>query len=634
VHIFALMLLVPVVAGLLGYLFNRLRNEFSFIGAIVALYYAVRVFIQSRHAEVSYEIAKVAGIPVALRADALSGFILLCVAGFAVLILLFSLRYMRDREGARGFFFFVMLGLACSNGVLLAANLLVMLFFWGVLLIVLYGLLLPGREGSEKVAAKALVIVGLSDFAMMLGIVLVAVRFGWIDMAPPAPMPLHEPAAIAGFLLIAAGALAKAGSMPLHSWIPAAAETAPASVMAYVPASLDKLLGIYLLTRLSVSIFDITSNLAIRNTLMVIGVVTILGAVMMALVQKRIMKLLSFHAVSQVGYMVLGIGTGIPVGIAGGLFHMLNHSIYKAGLFLSAGSVEMWGKTDEIDELGGLAGRMPVTFLSFLVAAMAIAGVPPLNGFVSKWMVYQGVIELAREGNKLYPIFLVAAMLGSVLTLASFLKLIHSIFLGQRPAALARTREAGFAMWLPPVVLAALCIIFGVFAYQIPLRGLVYPSLPLLVEPIGTWQPVLTTLLVLASLGIGLLIYLCGTARRTTPARTFVGGEMIADDEESRVTGTAFYTPVKHLPILDELLKYGDRGAFDIYNWLTGTLRAIGLIARQLVDRVLTALFEFVGAVVRLAGSGLSYIQNGSLPLYTAWVFIGATVFLLLLALR
>jgi len=634
VHTFLLMLLVPLAAGILGYVVTRLRNEFSFIGAVVALYYAVRVFIQSRHGTVAYELGQVAGVPVALRVDALSGFVLLCVAAFAVLVLLFSLRYMRGRDGARGFFFFVLLGLACSNGVLLSANLLVMLFFWGVLLIVLYGLLLPGRPGSEKVAAKALVIVGLSDFAMLLGIVLVAVQFGWIDMAPSAPMPLREPAAIIGFLLIAAGALAKAGSMPLHSWIPSAAETAPAAVMAYIPASLDKLLGIYLLTRLSVDIFDISSNVAVRNVLMTVGALTILCAVMMALVQKRVMKLLAFHSVSQVGYMVLGIGTGIPVGIAGGLFHMLNNTIYKTGLFLSAGSVEMWGKTDEIDELGGLAGRMPVTFVSFLVAALAIAGVPPLNGFVSKWMVYQGVVELAKEGNKLYPLFLIAAMLGSVLTLASFLKLIHSMFLGQRPAALARTREAGFAMWLPPVVLAFACILFGVFAYEIPLRGLIYPSLPLLVEPVGIWQPVLTTLLVLASLGIGALVYLFGTARRTTATRTFVGGEMIADDEESRVTGTAFYTPVKHLPILDELLKYGERGAFDIYNWLTGSLRALGLISRHVVDRVLTALFEFTGSMVRLAGRGLSFVQNGSLPLYVGWVFIGATIFLLILALK
>jgi len=633
-HTYLLMLLVPIAAGLLGYLVSRLRNEFSFIGAVVTLYYAVRMFIQSRHGVVSYELAQAAGIPVAFRVDALSGFILLCVAAFAVLVLLFSFRYMRGRDGARGFYFFVLLGLACSNGVLLSANLLVMLFFWGVLLIVLYGLLLPGRPGSEKVAAKALVIVGLSDFLMLLGIVLVAVRYGWIDMAPSAPMPLREPAAIIGFLLIAAGALAKAGSMPLHSWIPSAAETAPAAVMAYIPASLDKLLGIYLLVRLSVYMFDVASNPVIRNVLMAVGSVTILGAVMMALVQKRVMKLLAFHSVSQVGYMVLGIGTGIPVGIAGGLFHMLNNTVYKTGLFLSAGSVEMWAKTDKIDELGGLADRMPVTFVSFLIAAMAIAGVPPLNGFVSKWMVYQGVVGLAREGNKLYPLFLVAAMLGSVLTLASFLKLLHAMFFGQRPAALARTREAGFAMWLPPVLLAVLCIVFGVFAYQLPLRGLIYPSLPLLVEPVGIWQPALTTLLMLAALGIGALIYAFGTARKSVAARTFVGGEKIADDEEGRVTGTAFYTPVKHLPILDELLKYGEMGAFDIYNWLTGIFRALGLVFRHVVDRVLTALFEFVGALVRWAGRGLSYIQSGSLPMYVAWVFIGATVFFLVLFLR
>ncbi len=633
-HTFLLMLIVPLIAGLLGYFVSRLRNEFSFIGAVVALYYAVRIFIQSRHGVISYDLAQAAGIPVAFRVDALSGFILLCVAAFAVLVLLFSFRYMRGRDGARGFYFFVLLGLACSNGVLLSANLLVMLFFWGVLLIVLYGLLLPGRPGSEKVAAKALVIVGLSDFAMLLGIVLVAVRYGWIDMAPTAPMPLHEPAAIIGFLLIAAGALAKAGSMPLHSWIPSAAETAPATVMAYIPASLDKLLGIYLLTRLSIYIFDIASNAALQNVLMTVGAVTILGAVMMALVQKRMMKLLSFHAVSQVGYMVLGIGTGIPVGIAGGLFHMLNHSIYKTGLFLSAGSVEHWAGTDEIDKLGGLARQMPLTFISFLVAAFAISGVPPLNGFVSKWMVYQGIIGLAHEGNRLYPVFLIAAMLGSVLTLASFMKLLHSIFFGQRPESLARVREVGFGMWLPPVLLAALCIVFGVFAYQIPLRGLIYPSLPLLIEPTGIWQPVLTTLLLLAALGIGVLVYLLGTARKPTTARTFVGGEKIADDEESRVTGTAFYTPVKHLPILDELLQYGERGAFDIYNWLTGTLRALGLVFRQVVDRVLTGLFEFVGALARWAGRGLSYVQNGSLPLYVAWAFVGATIFLLVLLLR
>jgi formate hydrogenlyase subunit 3/multisubunit Na+/H+ antiporter MnhD subunit len=633
-HPFVLMLVIPVTAGLLAYFFGRLRNEFCFIGAVGTLYYAVRLFIRSRGDVIEYMFARLGTLPVGFRLDAMSGFMLLFAALFCVLVVTFSFRYMRDREGTRGYYLYLLLGLACANGVLLAANLVVMLFFWGSLLVIVYGLLLVGGEGRENVAAKALVVVGLSDFAMLLGVALLLGRGGWVSVAPPAPLPLADPVTILAFLLVTAGALGKAGSMPFHTWIPAAGETAPATVMAYIPASLDKLLGIYLLVRLSVYMFDVHSSLAVRNILMGVGSVTILSAVMMALVQKRMMKLLSFHAVSQVGYMVLGIGTGIPVGIAGGLFHMLNHSIYKAGLFLSAGSVEHWARTDEIDKLGGLARQMPLTFISFLVCAFAISGIPPLNGFASKWMVYQGVVGLASEGNHLFPLFLIAAMLGSVLTLASFMKLLHAVFFGQRPEPLVRVREVGFGMWLPPLLLAVLCVGFGIFAYQIPLRGLIYPSLPLFIEPVGIWQPVLTTLLVLASLGIGVLVYLFGTTRRPTAARTFVGGETTADTEEGRVTGTAFYSPVKHLPILSDLLRFGEAGAFDLYNWIVGFGRAAAYVGRRLVHDVLDGLVNALGRLVRGVGVGLSWMQSGSLPLYVAWVFIGAAVFFLVIVLR
>jgi NADH:ubiquinone oxidoreductase subunit 5 (subunit L)/multisubunit Na+/H+ antiporter MnhA subunit len=248
--------------------------------------------------------------------------------------------------------------------------------------------------------------------------------------------------------------------------------------------------------------------------------------------------------------------------------------------------------------------------------------------------VYQGVIGLAREGSHLFPVFLIAAMLGSVLTLASFMKLLHAVFFGQRPESLARVREVGFGMWLPPLLLATLCVAFGVFSYQLPLRGLVYPSLPLLVGPTGVWQPVLTTLLLLASLGIGVLIYLFGTARRPTTVRTFVGGESVAESEEGRVVGTAFYSPVKHLPILSDLLRFGEVGAFDLYNWIVGAGQATAFVARSLVHDVLDGFVTAVGRLVRRIGVGLSWLQNGSLPLYVAWVFIGAAVFFLVMVLR
>uniref|UniRef100_A0A7V3V0E1 NADH dehydrogenase n=1 Tax=candidate division WOR-3 bacterium TaxID=2052148 RepID=A0A7V3V0E1_UNCW3 len=639
-HPFILIVLIPISAGLLGYLIGRLRNEFSFIGTVAALYYAIRLFLASRGGEVlSLTILEIAGIPLGLRLDQLSGFILLFVNIFATLIIFYSFRYMRGREGSRGYYLYSLLILAFANGVVLSANLAVLFFFWGGLLLLLYAMLLIGRGDTFRIARKALVIVGLSDFAMLLGIVLLLVRTfvpgGWIDLAPRVPMPLYDPAMIAAFVLISAGALAKAGAMPLHTWIPSAAETAPAPVMALIPAALDKLLGIYLLIRLTVYMFDISSNMVLRNVLMAIGAGTIIFAVMMALVQKRAMKLLSFHAVSQVGYMVLGIGTGIPVGIAGGLFHMLNNAIYKTGLFLSAGSVEHWAKTDELEKLGGAAKQMPLTFVSFLLCALAIAGVPPMNGFFSKWMVYQGALSVGAEGNRLFPVFLVAALLGSVLTLASFLKMIHALFLGQRPQTLERVREVSMTMWLPPFLLALTCVVFGVFAYGVPLRGLIAPGVKFYeLELSGIWSPIPATLLLLAGLGLGAIVYLLGTVARPVTGRTFVGGEQIGYDEESRVPGTAFYSSVKHLPIIGDLLVFGERGAFDIYNWLVGVFRVIGYVFREGIDRALETLTEFIGKLIYYFGLGLSRIHTGNLPLYLSWVFLGAVIFYLLLFLR
>ena len=126
---------------------------------------------------------------------------------------------------------------------------------------------------------------------------------------------------------------------------------------------------------------------------MIVGAVTILFAVMMALVQKDYKRLLSYHAISQVGYMILGIGTAVPAGIIGGLFHMMNHAMYKSACSSPAGSVEKQAGTTDLSKLGGLVRRMPVTSICFIVAAASISGVPPFNGFFSKELVYDGALE-------------------------------------------------------------------------------------------------------------------------------------------------------------------------------------------------------------------------------------------------
>ena len=145
---------------------------------------------------------------------------------------------------------------------------------------------------------------------------------------------------------------------------------------------------------------------------------------------------------------------------------------------------------------------------------------PPLNGFVSKWMVYQGILQLGSEGNRIYPLFLAAAMLGSVFTLASFLKLLHSAFLGTCSPACEKVREVGPSMWLPGILQSAVCVVFGVFALSVPMRLFILPSLhgddAALAQGAGWltgfYQPSLVTGLLLIGIALGVVIYLAGTA--------------------------------------------------------------------------------------------------------------------------
>jgi len=307
---------------------------------------------------------------------------------------------------------------------------------------------------------------------MMLGIALTYHLAGTFAISKIS-LPMTLGGSIA-FVLLMIGAISKAGSMPFHSWIPDAAIDAPLPFMAFLPASLEKLLGIYLLARISLDMFQFTAGSWVSMLMMIVGAATILLAVMMALVQKDFKRLLSYHAISQVGYMILGIGTALPVGIVGGLFHMINHAMYKSCLFLTGGSVEKQAGTTDLKKLGGIGKYMPVTFICFIVAAAAISGVPPFNGFFSKELVYDGALER-------HWIFYAAALLGSFLTAASFLKLGHAAFLGKESEENKNVKEAPWQMLVPMITIASFCILFGVYN-ALPLNKLIQPILGLRLE--------------------------------------------------------------------------------------------------------------------------------------------------------
>ena len=451
----------------------------------------------------------------------------ICIAFFAVLTLLYSWGYMPRTTGRLRYNFYILLTFATALGAVLTSNLIVLLVCWGLTGVFLYLLIGYGTKArTPATAQKALIIIGGTDAFMMLGIVFMGHLGGSFDIQH-IRLTLDHPPAVYAFFCLLIGVLAKVGAIPLHTWIVDTAEDAPTPVTAFLPASVDKLLGIYLLARMVLDLFVMTP--AIYTLLMAIGGVTILWAGMMMLIQQDFKRLLGYCAVSQVGYVLLGIGTGHPLGIAGGLFHMVNHAIYKSCLFFSGGAVEQKSQTTDVERMGGMARQMPLIFVTFLIAALSVSGVPPLNGFASKWMVYQGIIETGREGGAAWVLWLVVAMFGSAVTLAGMMKLVHAIFLGQPAADWRDTRDQGettpLLLSIPPILLASLCVLFGIWAYALPLKYLIFPIFEQeLIFP-GIWQPTLATVLILIGIGLGTILYISGRLAKTLrQTDVFIGG--------------------------------------------------------------------------------------------------------------
>jgi len=543
-------------------------------------------------------------------------------AAFALLVTIYSFRERAGTYWEGKFYAFVIWALGGACIVAMAGNLLVLLVGWEIVTLILFLMVNQGRGEARTGAAKAYGVLGFADACLLLAIILLASMEGGTgnlsfsnvrtDVGQMGAM------GYAVYALILVAALAKAGAIPLHTWIPAIAQDAPAPVMAYLPAALDKLLGIYLLAVLSLRMFR--PDWTLQVIMMIIGAVTILAAVLMAMVQHNLKRLLSFHAVSQVGYMVLGIGTGTTVGIIGGLFHMLNHAIYKSNLFLMSGAVRRASGTDEIEQLGGLARAWPVTLACALISALAISGIPPLNGFASKWLIYQGALQVSDTNQAMAIFLVVVAVFGSALTLASFVKVIYSAFLSPAPRGQEhqrpRARES-FFMAAPMVVLAAACVLFGIWPHlgiqlfspaakgaagEISATGMAIST-----GDLGFWSPTQATMLTVIGLLLGLVfIWVVTIGKRVRIVRPFLAGEVpAADDDRFRFPGTHFYRTIAQLPLVGPLLDHGERGAMDPYHWAA---------------RHGNTFVQFVRS-----------LHTGLISLYVAWCFAGLAAILVYL---
>ena len=529
--------LLEIVLG--GILSKAAKGWLAFLAAAIALTAVLAMIPGSMHGEVltATLLNWDKGIAFVYHVDGLSILFMLLGTGMGSAILLYSIGYMEEEEeGITRFYVLMLVFIGGFVMLVCAANLLMAYFAWE--LIGLCSYFLVGFWYKDQAAAdgsrKVLIMTHLAGYGLLAAIILLFVRTGtflWVDP--------RVGAAFSGgiVLLMIIAAMAKSVMYPLHTWIPEAMN-APTPVSALLHSACYVKAGAYLIARMySIGPWHATWG----NLLLVIGCLTMLVGVIFAMAQTDLKRLLAFHTVSQLGYVVTGLALGTSLGIAAGLFYATSHALFKGTLFMCAGAVQRATGTRDMRKLGGLSSRMPVTTHVWLVAAAAIVGVPLTNGFVAKWLLFDAALSAKQE------VVVVVAWAVSILTTFSFLKATVSVFYGVpgHELRVQEVHEAAPSMQAGMGITGALCVVFGV-APQLLMQPVIGPavrSLGFEWQVQATWLGVLTNSgtigvtvgaaagLVLAALfGVSAYHFVRAPAGGH-PVSVFTGGDPLPEDD-------------------------------------------------------------------------------------------------------
>jgi multicomponent K+:H+ antiporter subunit A len=469
------------------------------------------------------------GVPLRYHIDGLSLVFILMATGIGTAILLYCIHYMADeREGATRFYALMLTFMAGLVNLVCSADLLLLYLSWEVIGLCSYFLVgFWYRDPAASAGArKVLVMTHLPGYALLAAVLLLFHRTGTFLWTDPAVGQAFT-GGLFGLMLVAA--MAKSVLVPLHTWIPEAMQ-APTPVSALLHSACYVKAGVYLVARM----YSLTAWAPAWTSLVLgLGCVTMLVGALFALIQTDLKRLLAFSTISQLGYILTGLGLGTGPGVAAGLFYCVCHGLFKGTLFLCAGVVQHAAGTRDLTRLGGLAARLPWTARLWLVAAAAIIGVPLTNGFAAKWLLFTAALDAGRM------LVLLVAWLASVFSSFYILKATVGVFYGELPDSL-RARpihEATPAMRAGMGLLALLCLLLGL-APQLLADWVVAPA----VRSLGlrwtgqvSWLGVPTgsaglygAAAALAALLLGLGLYRVTRAPRIRPVGLFTGGDPIS----------------------------------------------------------------------------------------------------------
>lgn len=406
-------------------------------------------------------------IGIALEVDALSLFFGLLVATAVLVSCIYSIQYMSHDHNVREYYtLFLMLsggvmGLVLSGDIFNMFIMVEILTFAAVALTAFRNT----AKGALEAAFKYLVVGSMGSTCILVGTIMLYAQVHTLNFAQLSaliPGNLNNATKLS-FALLFIGFGTKAFIVPFHPLAADAHGAAPASISVLISGVLTKS-GIYGIIRLCYFLFQSMGLGTVQFMLVFFGCMSMFICVTMALAQHDFKRLLAFHSISQIGYVLTAVGLCTALGISAGLYHAMNHTLFKGLLFLAAGAVLHQTGTTDLDRLGGLSRKMPWTTVLFLIGAFSISGIPPFNGFASKWMIYQATYEKAVEsGNIGFLLVTIIALITSVLTLASFVKVSQSVFFGQLPKEYENVKEVSFGMRFAMCIFALLCVFTGLF---------------------------------------------------------------------------------------------------------------------------------------------------------------------------
>ncbi|MDR3551626.1 MAG: NADH-quinone oxidoreductase subunit L [Clostridia bacterium] len=446
----------PIIGAFLmpiaGKISSRLRNILALIFvcvpfalSIVALPAAIGG--QAFHFDITLPL----GMSFGFLADGLAVFMAMTSSFLGVIIVVYSLGYIRHYDNQNEYYLCVVLFVGAMMGIVYSSNLVFIYVFWEISAICCWRLIGFYRDKDiVRRADKAFLITVGGALVMLIGFIMIYQQFGTFDLNLLKGKSLTD----AVVILILFGIFSKSATLPLHSWLPDAG-VAPSPVTALLHAAVLVKIGVYVFARLF--LMNFTIGQVWHTAVPVIAAVSALIAAGAAIVETDMKRIIAYSTISQIGFIFLGLSVGSKLAVAGGLLYILMHGISKAGLFLCAGVIEQNAKTKDIRKLGGLAKTMPITAACFLLCAFSVMGIPPFGGFFSKYMVLNGAVEAG------HPWIALVFLFGAILTMIYLLRLFAALFMGQ--AKTQNVKEGSASMLASITALAVLSIASGILIY-------------------------------------------------------------------------------------------------------------------------------------------------------------------------